>query len=190
MSGMSVPVAVLVVATVLATAAAAAAGEPPAAITALVRAEAHRHGLDPRLVLSVIRVESNFVGLALSPKGAMGLMQLMPATARRFGVTDPWDPAQNIRGGCAYLRFLIGRYDGDMRLVFAAYNAGEGAVDGYDGVPPYAETRAYVAKLTGGSGGAGGRVERAVTATGHVVEWRERGGRTTDLFDRPSGAGR
>lgn len=176
------PIVLLAVSLLFADVSPAPAREPSPQIAAIVRAEARRHGLDPALVMAVIRVESAFNPRALSPKGAIGLMQLMPATARRFGVRDPWDPRQNVRGGCAYLKFLIRRYDGDMRLVFAAYNAGEGAVATYDGVPPFPETRAYVAALTGGDGTR----RRAVTATGRVVEWRERrsspGG---NLFRRP-----
>ena len=104
--------------------------------------------LDPTLVLAVIRVESNFNPQALSPKNAQGLMQLIPATAERFGVNDVWNPEENIRGGMAYLRWLLDHFDGDMILALAGYNAGEGAVARYGGVPPYAETQAYVQKIT------------------------------------------
>lgn len=105
--------------------------------------------LDPKLVLEVIRAESNFNPRARSPKGALGLMQLIPATARRFGVADPYEPTQNIRGGMAYLRWLLDRFDGDLTLSLAGYNAGEAAVERYRGVPPYAETRAYVERILG-----------------------------------------
>ncbi len=121
--------------------------EPPPEIAALTRTAAARHGLDPALVLAIMRLESGFDPRARSPKGAMGLMQLMPGTARRFGVAKPYDPADNLHGGCAYLRFLLELYDGDVRLAAAAYNAGEGAVARYRGVPPYGETLAYVAAL-------------------------------------------
>jgi hypothetical protein len=121
--------------------------DPPPEILRLARDIAARHALDPALVLAIMRIESAFDPRARSPKGAMGLMQLMPETARRFGVADPWDAAQNVTGGAAYLRFLLERYGGDVTLAAAAYNAGEGAVDKYDGVPPYAETTAYVAAL-------------------------------------------
>ena len=103
--------------------------------------------LDPALVTEVVRAESNFNPRARSHKGALGLMQLIPATARRFGVDDPFEPTQNLRGGMAYLRWLLERFDGDLRLTLAGYNAGEAAVERYGGVPPYAETQAYVAKI-------------------------------------------
>ena len=103
--------------------------------------------LDPALVLEVVRAESNFDPRARSDKGALGLMQLIPATARRFGVDDPFEPAQNLRGGMAYLRWLLERFDGDIRLALAAYNAGEDAVERHGGVPPYAETQDYVVRI-------------------------------------------
>ncbi len=115
----------------------------------LVRRLAPQYRLDPDLVLAVIEAESNFNPSALSPKNAQGLMQLIPATAERFGVSNPWDPEQNLRGGMAYLRWLLGYFEGDVRLALAGYNAGEGAVDRYGGVPPYAETRAYVSRIIG-----------------------------------------
>lgn len=121
--------------------------EPAPEIAALARRAADRHGIDPALVLAVMRIESGFDARALSPKGAMGLMQLMPDTAARFGVRDAYDPEQNLRGGAAYLRFLLERFEGDVALAGAAYNAGEGAVDRHGGVPPYAETQAYVQAL-------------------------------------------
>ena len=109
---------------------------------------APEYGLDPRLVIAVIEAESGFDPRARSPKGAMGLMQLMPETAKRFGVRDPWDPVQNLRGGMAYLRWLLDRFDGDLALVLAGYNAGEKAVERYRGVPPFGETRRYVQRIT------------------------------------------
>jgi soluble lytic murein transglycosylase-like protein len=106
---------------------------------------ARRHDVSEALLLAVIAVESGGRKGAVSPKGAQGLMQLIPATARRFGVADPFDPAANITGGAAYLDWLLREFRGDILLALAGYNAGEGAVRRHDGVPPYAETRDYVA---------------------------------------------
>ena len=103
--------------------------------------------VDPGLVLAVIEIESGRDVKATSNKGAMGLMQLMPATAKRFGVKKPYDPRQNIRGGITYLRYLLSYFEGDVDLVLAAYNAGENAVDRHGGIPPYKETRRYVKKV-------------------------------------------
>ncbi len=103
--------------------------------------------LDPALVFEVVRAESNFNPRARSHKGALGLMQLIPATARRFGVKDPFEPLQNLRGGMAYLQWLLRRFNGDLELTLAGYNAGEGAVERHGGIPPYAETQAYVQKI-------------------------------------------
>lgn len=107
------------------------------------------YGLDPALVLEVIKAESNFNPQARSSKGALGLMQLIPATAKRFGVANPFEPAQNLRGGMAYLRWLKNRFHGDLKLTLAGYNAGEHSVERYGGVPPYAETRSYVKTILG-----------------------------------------
>ena len=114
----------------------------------LVEAAATAHGLDPALVAAVIRVESNWQPRAVSPKGARGLMQLMPATARRLGVTKAFDPEQNVRGGALYLSRLAERFgDLEVEKILAAYNAGEEAVETYKGIPPYRETRDYVRKV-------------------------------------------
>jgi hypothetical protein len=110
---------------------------------------AQRHGVDPELVAAVVRAESAFDVRAVSVKGARGLMQLMPATARRFGVSQDrvHDPAVNVDAGARYLAWLLGRFEGDLALALAAYNAGEGTVDRYGGVPPYRETRGYIQKI-------------------------------------------
>ena len=113
----------------------------------LVRDLAPGYGLNPELVLAVIEVESNFNATAKSHKQAQGLMQLIPATAKRFGVSDPWDPHQNLKGGMAYLRWLLDHFDGNLRLALAGYNAGEEAVRRHGGVPPYKETQNYVKRI-------------------------------------------
>ena len=119
-------------------------GPPPAEVVALVNSIAPKYGVDPALVLAVIQAESAFRTDAVSPKDAAGLMQLIPDTADRFGVGDVFDPKQNITGGVKYLRWLLAYFQGDVTLALAGYNAGEGAVDRYKGVPPYDETRNYV----------------------------------------------
>ena len=126
------------------------APEPIVKFVTLIAPEYH---LAPHLVLAVMATESNFNPWALSPKNAQGLMQLIPDTATRFHVRRPNDPAQNIRGGMAYLRWLLAYFQGDLSLVLAAYNAGEHAVDRYRGVPPYAETRQYVQRILVAMGG-------------------------------------
>jgi soluble lytic murein transglycosylase-like protein len=119
----------------------------PPEIASVVQRLAPRYSLDPKLVLAIISVESNFNKFALSPKDAMGLMQLIPKTADRFKVDKPFDVTQNIMGGMAYLRWLLAYFEGDLVLVTAAYNAGEHNVDKYLGVPPFAETQDYVRKV-------------------------------------------
>jgi soluble lytic murein transglycosylase-like protein len=113
-------------------------------INAVVESIAAQHSLPPQLIHSVIQVESNYNPNAVSPKGALGLMQLIPSTARRFGVLDAFDPVENIQGGAKYLKYLLDLYNNDYRLALAAYNAGEAAVAKYGDVPPFAETRNYV----------------------------------------------
>ena len=109
---------------------------------------ARTYGLDSKLIHAVISAESAYDPAAVSDKGAMGLMQLMPDTARRFGVADPFDPTANMHGGARYLRWLMDRFQNNLNLVLAAYNAGEGAVERYgNAIPPYAETRTYVARV-------------------------------------------
>ncbi len=121
----------------------------------LIDEHASRQGVRKDLVKAVIQVESAFNPRAVSNKGAVGLMQLMPGTARQLGVQNPFDPSENVRGGVAYLRQLLDRYDGDERLALAAYNAGPGAVDSHGHtVPPYRETRDYVSKVKGIAGTA------------------------------------
>ncbi len=141
-----------------------------------IRQAAESAGVDEALIRAIIHAESAFNPNALSNKGAQGLMQLIPATADRFNVSEPFTPAENIRGGTTYLAWLLKRFDGDTRLASAGYNAGEGAVDRFSGVPPYNETQRYVERVatlherykgalasasgsaaSAGAGGAGGQ---------------------------------
>lgn len=128
---------------------------PGTAVTAAARARIDRlierlapaYALEPALVKAVVRVESGYRVGARSSRNAQGLMQLIPATQRRFGVEDPWDAEQNLRGGMTYLSWLMGVFEGQVHLVLAAYNAGENAVLAHGGIPPFPETRAYVGKV-------------------------------------------
>jgi soluble lytic murein transglycosylase-like protein len=123
---------------------AAVTGQSDVSLHDLIDQIASEQGVESHLVHSVIRAESNYNPVAVSPKGAQGIMQLIPSTARRFGVANAFDPSENIRGGVRYLRFLLDYYQGDYPKTIAAYNAGEAAVDKYNGIPPYAETQNYV----------------------------------------------
>lgn len=119
----------------------------PARIEEIIRSASNRYSVDAHLVRAVIKAESDFNTQARSPKGAQGLMQLMPDTARLHNVSNVYDPDENIDGGVRHLRLLLDRYQGDLRLTLAGYNAGIQAVDKYGGVPPYPETREYVRRV-------------------------------------------
>jgi soluble lytic murein transglycosylase-like protein len=159
----------------------AAPATPPDRLDRIVREAAERHQVDPALVKAVISTESGWNPQAVSRKGAVGLMQLIPETAQRFGVGNPYDPAQNVEAGTTYLKTLLDRYDGDLNKSLAAYNAGEHAVDRSGGVPAFRETRQYVQKVTNayfqpGSGRDSAlwsppkpHVRRATDSSGRVV---------------------
>ena len=149
-------------------------------VEALVREAAERHRMDPALVRAVIETESNWNPGAMSRKGAVGLMQLIPTTAQRFGANDAFNPKQNVDAGVRYLKMLLERYSGNLDLALAAYNAGEGAVDRAHGIPSYRETRNYVQKVQDayyrpGSGRLDNAFERAnsihreVDANGRII---------------------
>jgi soluble lytic murein transglycosylase-like protein len=121
--------------------------QAPAKIEKMVRGMAPEFGLDPNFVLAIMQIESGYRTDAVSPRNAQGLMQLIPETAERFGVKDAFDAKENMRGGMRYLRWLLAYFQGDVSLVAAAYNAGEGAVERYRGIPPYKETEVYVKRL-------------------------------------------
>lgn len=154
----------------------------PRSLDGYIEQIAQRYELDPLLVRAVIAVESNYNPAAVSPKGARGLMQLMPQTARRLGVRNSFDPLENLEGGVRYLKYLLTLFNGDKRLALAAYNAGEGAVLLYGGVPPYRETAEYVyrvGKKLGESRRATGRTtgQSAPPAYPRVVEYVDPYGR-------------
>ncbi len=133
----------------------------PKPIAELVLKMAPQYRVEPALAFAIIKAESNFDTQAISPKNAKGLMQLIPETAERFAVKNPYDAKQNIRGGLSYLRWLLAYFEGDIKLVAAAYNAGEGTVDRYAGVPPYNETRAYVQRVLDSVGASEHPFDRA-----------------------------
>ena len=146
----------------------------------IVREAAERHRVDPALVRAVIETESGWNPAAKSRKGAIGLMQLIPTTAQRFGVNDAWSPQQNVDAGVRYLKVLLQRYDGNLDLALAAYNAGEGAVDRAHGIPAFRETRDYVQKVQNayfrpGSGRRDGlwinprAIHKNVESTGRII---------------------
>jgi soluble lytic murein transglycosylase-like protein len=140
---------------------------PTAPYGDLIHSAARRYQVNPELVRAVIRCESAFNPWATSPRGAAGLMQLMPATAERFGITsdDRWDPERNLNAGVAYLRWLVDHFDRELPLVLAAFNSGEGAVERYQGIPPYRETREYVRRVYSELGMQAPGAPGAVTAS-------------------------
>lgn len=144
-----------------------------APVLPLIHRLAQQYSVDPRLVQAIITVESNFDPHAVSRAGAQGLMQLMPDTAARYRVEDPFDPHANIEGGVRYLRDLLRMFPSDLRHVLAAYNAGEGTVQQYGGVPPYPETRRYVERVLALYGAAPlplqGKIYRYRTASGSIL---------------------
>ncbi len=133
----------------------------------LANAVAEKYGVDRQIVESVIRAESDWNTTAVSHAGAMGLMQLMPETADSLGVTNPFDPVQNIDGGVRYLGQMLERYSGDVPKALAAYNAGPGAVDRYDGIPPFEETQSYVRKILSWLAGSG--PQQTLTRDGETI---------------------
>lgn len=136
----------------------------PRKILEMVRKIAPKYEIEPQLALAIMAAESHFNPQARSPKNAQGLMQLIPETSARFHVRNPYDPEQNLRGGLAYLRWLLAYFEGDVALVAAAYNAGEGKVEHYLGVPPYLETRSYVRRILHAVGATEHAFDRQVTS--------------------------
>jgi soluble lytic murein transglycosylase-like protein len=171
------PVVVFTAPTTLKVSDLAAPNAPAASVGSdvhrLIEDTAGRFQLDPHLVEAVVQVESGYNPWAQSPKGAQGLMQLIPATAARFGVENVFDPAENLAGGSSYLSYLLNLFDGDLSLSLAAYNAGEGAVLRYSGVPPYAETQNYVRRVsdlyTGGASGGSATASKALRRSGQPL---------------------
>lgn len=141
-------------------------------VAQLIRLLAPQYAIDVRLALAVAAAESNFESLARSPRNAYGVMQLIPDTAQRFKVRNIYDPSQNIKGGLAYLRWLLSYYRGDVLLALAAYNAGEGAVDRYRGIPPYRETVDYVKRIYGMFGRASHPFDAQLVAPSPIMAAR------------------
>lgn len=144
-----------------------------AEIDSAIEQSASKNGVDPNLVRAIIKVESNFNPNAVSNKGAMGLMQLMPHTANQLSISNPFDPQQNVDAGVRHLKHLLTSFNGDLRLSLAAYNAGEGAVTRNRGVPPYAETQNYVKKITDLYWNQGGRTFGPYSAPIHVYRGKD-----------------
>jgi soluble lytic murein transglycosylase-like protein len=165
----------------------------------LVRSVSREHGVDPKLVDALVRVESGYDPNAVSRRGAMGLMQLMPETAERLDVDDPFDPELNVRGGVREFSRLVDRYSGNLQLALAAYNAGESAVSKYRGIPPYHETRDYVSRIlslyTGrpyrltGSYRSAVPVQMVRGGNGTTLITNVKSSETRTLFSRPTGDG-
>jgi len=128
-------------------------GDIPGSLNNVIYSMAQKYGVDPNLIQQVVKAESGYNSNATSQAGAMGLMQLMPGTAASYGVQNAYDPTQNLDGGTHFLKDLLDRFQGSIPLSLAAYNAGPGAVEKYNGVPPYKETQAYVQKIMAGLGG-------------------------------------
>jgi soluble lytic murein transglycosylase-like protein len=144
----------------------------PEELDQLVQKTAEKHRVDPRLVRAVIATESNWNATAVSRKGAQGLMQLIPETAQQLGVADAFDPAQNVDGGVRYLSMMLERYNGDVHMALAAYNAGPGAVDRSGGMPRFQETRNYVQKVTSAYLGGTGLQPRAMATAARIPIYR------------------
>jgi soluble lytic murein transglycosylase-like protein len=149
------------------------------AVERYINEAAARHHVDPNLVRALVKVESNFNPRAVSSKGAMGLMQLMPATARMYDLRNPYDAAENVEAGVRHLKELLKNFGGDVSLSLAAYNAGQGAVERNGGIPPYTETRNYVKRITSLMGrgmGSGSEVRFSSVSIPIQVRRDERGG--------------